>query len=250
MFTAYAGYFDRSESSELTIVGGWLSTTDKWEKFDADWRIALAKAEVPYFHMKEFAPSAGEFASWKGYETKRRNLIQRLVSIIGDYVEVGVCMVVEHVNFEKANSVYELEETMGNPYVICGKLCVERANEWLRVNRGVPFALRYIFEDGDEGKSRLLRALANVPSVSFEPSRDLPGRVGLRPLQAADFVAWEINKAFRTVGEMQPLHKYRRSFLALQRAVPHVWDQMTYQNLINLCNLGKVPRRDRGQARA
>jgi hypothetical protein len=61
---------DRSASAHYTVVAGWLAPVNLWEQMEIDWRLVLAKYDVPHFHMKEFAHSVGSFAKWRG----QRNL--------------------------------------------------------------------------------------------------------------------------------------------------------------------------------
>jgi len=65
---ALTAYFDASgteHSGTELVVSGFVSTVKKWKGFEREWRALLDDAGIPYFHMKEFAPSTGIFASWK-----------------------------------------------------------------------------------------------------------------------------------------------------------------------------------------
>src|SRR5579863_351601 len=89
MFTAY---YDAAGGKDhgFIVVAGWVSDLEMWEKFAVDWRLALAQAHVPYFHMKAFSQSKLHFESWKDQEGKRRNFLHTLTSIIRSYVRYGV----------------------------------------------------------------------------------------------------------------------------------------------------------------
>lgn len=73
LFVMFTPYFDCSRSGQgdgIVVVSGWLSTVEKWEQFTFDWKLVLARFNVPYFHMKEFAHSVIAYAEgWKGEET-------------------------------------------------------------------------------------------------------------------------------------------------------------------------------------
>src|SRR5439155_3255651 len=72
---ALKAFFDDSKRSVVTFAG-FIGTVDQWRRFEVLWDRLLERFSIPYFHMKEFAPSTGVFKSWKGDETRRRALIQ------------------------------------------------------------------------------------------------------------------------------------------------------------------------------
>ena len=115
-------YFDASYDSPptVTVVSGWIASTAAWERFDTDWRILLARYEVPYFHMREFAHSVGPFASWKGEENKRANFLRNAVDIIRACALHGFACLVEHAPFNSVNAQYYLSEWVGTPYALAG----------------------------------------------------------------------------------------------------------------------------------
>ena len=61
---ALTGYFDASGKAsnpfaiEL-VVSGFISTPKKWNQFEQYWQALLDEFDLPYFHMREFAPSKG-----------------------------------------------------------------------------------------------------------------------------------------------------------------------------------------------
>jgi hypothetical protein len=239
-------YFDASYDSPktVTIVSGWVATTGQWERFDADWKILLAKYDVPYFHMREFAHSRGPFQSWKGEENKRSNFLRFAVDVLRGTVLRGFACVVEHKIFQKVNNMYCLSEAVGSPYSLAGRDCIAHANLWLKKDqRGIP--VKYFFDDGDQGAGELIRVVKKdlMITPNFASSRDrASGEKGLTPLQAADFAAYELLKSLRDLGEDAPLWKYRRSIKALA-TIPGWWGKYSEEDLLNLCK--KVPIKQR-----
>jgi hypothetical protein len=68
----------------------------------------------------------------------------------------------------------------------------------------------------------------------FAPGKSTTaGLVGITPLQAADFAAYELLKA-HGIGDNLPLYKYRRSILELAK-IPAWWGSYTESDLIALC---------------
>jgi hypothetical protein len=204
-------YCDASGGSDqpAMMVAGYVSTIGAWESFDTNWRLALAKYGLPYFHMKEFAHFHGPFEGWEAKEGTRRNLLSDLARIIHNHVLFGIACGVKHGAFERVNQEYRLAEVFGCEYALCGRDCVAQASKRLvgLGYEGQP--IRYIFDDGDKGKGDLIDVLERDKKATpiFEPS--LPGKrenhPGLTPLQSADFAAYELLKAVKDGKQQSPL---------------------------------------------
>jgi hypothetical protein len=254
--TMFIVYSDASGGRSLgvTIVSGWISEKVQWGLFDIDWRLLLAKYDVPYFHMREFAHSVGPFATWKGQEGQRANFLRLAVETIANRVHQGFACVVDHAIYEEIDAQYELSEAVGNPYAHAARDIMAHANRWLRKSqRGIP--VEYVFEDGDEGKGLLLDAVTRYNKIvdgndvlsvpTFGVPHDRGTTRGLTPLQAADFAAYELMKAYR-MGEDEPLWKYRKSIQALSR-IPAWWGQYTKKDFIQLCQAAGIAKRNNGK---
>ena len=248
LFGMFTCYFDASGGRDrgIIIVAGWLSTVARWEQFDADWRLLLARYHLPYFHMKEFAHSTGPFEKWKGIEVKRTMFLRRAVDVIATNVDHGFCCLVRHSDFDQVNARYGLSEDFGNPYSLAARSCIAEANKWVRKRKRTDeIQVEYIFDDGDKGKGLLISFMEKekpgLPLPIFKPSRDRQGMKGLTQLQAADFAAYELLKAHDAV-QSGPFHKYRRSMVALAR-IPAWRKQYTKAGLISLCKLREIPVR-------
>lgn len=248
-FVMFNLYCDAANGGNPTfvVVGGWLSSFVRWERFEVDWRLLLARYDVPYFHMKEFSQSRGPFASWEGNEPKRSHFLGQAVSIIQSHVEFGVSCFVSLDVFESVNQNFMLEETFGCPYALAGRHCVARANEYLRRTRaGRLPEIAYVFDDGDEGKGDLLNAVSRECGryPTFWPSRDIvhkkTGDVikGMVQLQAADFAAYELRKAkIDDPNEEWAVWKYRKSLQGLSK-IPADWQQYQEADVLQMCGLG------------
>ncbi|MGA9566549.1 MAG: hypothetical protein WBS19_13565 [Candidatus Korobacteraceae bacterium] len=224
LFAMFTPYFDSSHSGSgkgIWVVSGWLSTVEQWERFTVDWKLVLAKYDVPYFHMKEFAHSVDAYANgWKGEDTKRANFIRSLLSVIKDYARASFSSMIESRVFAEVDKEYEVRENFGNEYALCGRTCVAKVNLWLRAH-GYDRPAEYVFEDGDErGRLSHLIESTGYAAPIFKPSRDRvteDGLVvpGLIPLQAADFAAYELRKGWDDFGDTDEIWKYRKSFLGI-----------------------------------
>jgi hypothetical protein len=83
---AYACYFDANHHSdaqrEFSVVAGYAAPVYLWERFEIDWKLALAKFDVQYFHMREFTAFRGPYAepAWRS-EGRRADFISTLATI-------------------------------------------------------------------------------------------------------------------------------------------------------------------------
>ncbi len=158
MFTSY---FDAAggEGDGFIVVAGWVSSADLWKRFEVDWRLALARAGVPYFHMKEFAHSKGPFQSWEGQEAKRAEFISTLASIIRDYTLFGTGTYLDFKIFKNVNKAYCLSEWEGNEYSLAARDCAAKATRWAMNQTPQALPMEYFFEDGDKGKGFLQKLM-------------------------------------------------------------------------------------------
>jgi hypothetical protein len=233
-----SAYYDRSEhpnEPHIVTVGGYLSDVGIWMDFDREWKEFLARPEysLTYFHMKEFTVSQKAFANgWKGEHRKRREFMSGLVEIIQRNTRASFAYSVRVEEFWDALASFPIapECPIASPYAYCGWQCVEGAKlAAIRDGYNQPI-IRSFFEDGeeDEGMLRGLLKWARHPSPIFLPK--IPDGAWqesdcLRPLQAADLVAWEGTKFVRTVDENDGTgwDDVRESFKALMHYPPAHW---------------------------
>jgi len=240
-----SAYFDESgsPSSHAVIVSGFASTVEKWVRFDRDWKRAHADFGLPDphehpFHMKDFAHSNGVFEEWKGDEIRRRNFIDRLVSIIQIRAEFGFTFGVEMETYKQVNAIFPLRDRSVAPYALCALGCIFRANSWAK-QQG--HQIRHVLADGAIDKGRLLE-MADPPYPRFGTMKEF------LPCQAADFSAWEAHK-FR--GEFNAYSAGRKtpsaSVAALYAKVPGQYLIADRDQLIDLCESWGLPRRVNGE---
>lgn len=154
LFAMLTLYCDEAggESERFIVVCGWVASVLQWQQFEYNWRLFLAKYNVPYFHMKEYSQSVGAFKQWKGKEGTRRAFIRDAASIIGDTIQRGFVCYVNYDVFEKADRNFELREMFNSPYALAGRTCVAFANDWRRKNNSA-LEMEYVFEDGGQSRA-------------------------------------------------------------------------------------------------
>ena len=231
MLTLYADASGDVDQDRI-IVAGYVATIEKWTQFDYDWKLLLAKYGLPYFHMSDFAHSRPPFEHLKGQAGTRRNILSGLAEIIRATVLLSIASSIRYQDFATVNKDYALAEAFGCEYAMCGRDCVVRGQNVLVKMGYQGDRFRAIFEQGDVGHGHLSRILVRDKKVSpiFEPSRPgiVDGHPGLTPLQAADFVAYELFKGrqFKDEGK-----EFRKSLHALS-GVPWYWGQWTLEDLL------------------
>ncbi|HUO04711.1 MAG TPA: DUF3800 domain-containing protein [Candidatus Binataceae bacterium] len=241
-------YCDASgkETDRVFVVGGVLSTVGNWREFDAKWGAALAANDLSYFRMSEFAHSVGQFKKgWKTNELRRQAFLHRLVSIFVGHVKFWMGACIYRSDFDKANEVYELEERF-QPYTLCAHTCVSFANKWRDSNHLDYLPLEYVFEENDPHFGQLSDRLFEHYKQRPIPRKKIeldPTKMA-RPLQASDFAAYEVRKAFvgLDVESARLFNQFRKSFLLL-RKTPHVWGFLNEEHIRTLANVMGVQKR-------
>lgn len=258
MFCMMTCYFDESgdRKNKWTWVCGYAASVLQWERFEVDWKIFLAKYDVPYFHMKEYSHNKGPFSKWapRRMAGVRASFASDAASIIRSHVQHGFVSLVSHEIFDEADRIYKFREVFSSPYAFAGRICVGLAIDWRRTNIKGPLDMEYVFEDGCPDKCGLIHSMMTlVPHLeapSFKPSRDFSssnkwpdGRIGIVQLQAADFLAYESGKILRDRIEKGRVARVRSSMKALTKGVPISQGFMTPDEIDRLCSLAGIERR-------
>jgi len=252
-------YFDESGGDDLkwTYVCGYVASVEQWKRFEVDWKIFLAKYDVPYFHMKEYSQSKGPFSGWKAkrMEGTRARFTRDAASIIGNHVQQSFVALVSHDIFDEADRIYDFRKVFNSPYALAGRMSVGLAIDWRMQSVKGPLDMEYIFEDGCPDKEGLIHSMtALVPYLevpAFRPSRDFApspkwprGRVGFVQLQAADFLAYENRKMLCDRDLIKSgYRKIRASLLALSKVPLHLC-LAEPQTIDRICTLANITRRE------
>lgn len=250
MMLSYTSYFDASGKKEQkdhkeTVVAGIVAPVGSWERFECDWKLALIKYGVPYFHMKEFIASQGAFKDpkWKS-EGYRAQFLSVLVEIVSGVTLMTVARVLPHSLFDELNGRYKIEPRF-NPYVICGLDCAHRVMKHIRKLYSDDAPIEYIFDQGDSGAGKLSTEMQRVgmPIPIFRYSKPVKNKPEIVPtiqLQAVDFIAWELRRVSATQ-DLPEFRQYRKSIMALNQMQQKTWK--TYVDLNNFIKLMEIEPR-------
>jgi Protein of unknown function (DUF3800) len=202
-----SAYFDDSgthSDSDVVVMAGFIGTEDQWEPFDEAWKAKLkeplpGKPILRRFHMAQCVARRGEFIGYSDAESDA--VIHDFRQLILDAKLTGHVMAVDKVAWDE---------------IIVGPLRVFFGDaEWFSVNSCLTYAINKAKEHtSDRMISLVFDNRPEVIKVSFlEPLSkfqtsfyngdpnfpDWPHLIGssflssevIRPLQAADMLAWE-----------------------------------------------------------
>lgn len=241
-FTAYFDASGHRDSGSVLFVSGFVSSNEKWLRFEAEWAALLHRYGIaPPFHMRQFAPAVGQYVTWKDDKARRERFLRAAIATIKRRTRKSFSSGVLLSDLRAVQQEYEVSESMRHPYALCGLTVIARVGEWVR-RRNIVGSLTLAFEDGDDGKGRLINVLERMKPRKNVPIRFL-SKTECRAFDAADFLAWEHNRLARDA--TSGLRTRRASLLALIRHVPHdgSWGMHTRASLIAHCEQHGLPKR-------
>jgi hypothetical protein len=195
--------------TEYMTVAGFASSVDDWDDFSVKWKSRLDRDGIEFFRTVDANSFRGPFEHWRDLPNKnqlRRALFADLIDLIKSHTYRKFSCTIINGDFQNTNT--ELREAFAeSAYSVAARTCEKLARLWVmrewKSCRGMEIAC--IFEAGDLGQGklqdRLRKDYGHIPP-SFRPKKDTIVENGdfvhgFVPLQAADWLAWEINRAAR-----------------------------------------------------
>jgi hypothetical protein len=209
---AYEAYFDESGThgdSSLVCVAGYLFSIDGAINFTHSWEkevrpLLPVGAEV--FHAVDCVGHSRKFRTLTSSESER--IFDAMVRIIKRTILIGLAVQIERATYDaEIKRQPRLKQFVGSAYSICAMLSVQIVSEWLD-GQGKTGDVSYIYESGNEYEGEAAHFFSTIKRTSELKSRYrfARSRFALKneapPLQAADLLAWEWQRAYRTA--MQP----------------------------------------------
>jgi hypothetical protein len=206
-------YSDASGSSDQSniAVGAYVSTVDRWNRFEPLWKAQLEIEHVEYFRRSQMEPPFhGEFAKLGWTKQDQIPLVRLLQTIIKAHTIKGVAKAVRNKAFAEMMPL-KIKKMYGGPFGWCVLLNLVDLGLWAR---RADNWINYVFEAGDEGQGQIntaiqelygderSRELLRIASWSFAPKK---GPNAVVQLQAADFIAFESYKDI--VNHLAPLRR-------------------------------------------
>jgi hypothetical protein len=195
-----SGYFDDSRDGKVLTLAGYVGGEPHWEVFEEQWAAVLDRFEVPYFHMKEFGDPNGVYQKWlpaKDHYEEIKVFMAGLARAIGRSQLKGFGSILRLNDLDRFNA--EKGQSL-EPYPLAAY-----ANMVWIGNANPKSVINLTFDRTEQISSKLKKAKSYADSDRYYPgvanliqlnplNKGLTWR-NVRPLQAADFIAWEIRKA-------------------------------------------------------
>lgn len=196
-----------TDTTQHLTVAGFASSQKHWDEFSEKWKARLGKDGIEFFRAVDAACFRGPFQHWydrPDREQLRRALFVDLMNLIKSYAYQKFSCTIINKDFQQSSD--ELHEKFALcAYSLAGRTCEYRAREWVKSEwKSCPeMTIALVFEAGDQGHGKLqegLRADSGRIPANFRPKKDMQrddGMIeyGFVPLQAADWFAWEVNRA-------------------------------------------------------
>ncbi len=193
MLTAYFDDSGKEGDSPSVHLCGFVASADQWARFNSDWKsiLAMPKFGLDYFHMKEMRQAKQPpWDKFKNNPTLREDLCDRLFRIIKVRTEWSFAGSVVMSDYNAMNQRYQIRETLGPPQVIASALAIQKTIRW-RERAHPDQSLRVVCDQGMDHFGVLSDQMSEVHAMRPDPAdvKETPG------LQAADFVAWALQRS-------------------------------------------------------
>jgi hypothetical protein len=200
MITAY---FDDSGThgvrADIVLVAGIFGTEARMENLDRNWKRHLdaplcgRKEPIKRFHAYDCDNSIGEFERWTRTETDYFRHQLRTVIFESEVAAYG--MAVSRKDWDDL-IVGDLRSVLGDPERFSINQCFVKSLAWAQANTFDPH-MTYVFDNRPSPVQRYAGTVYDAFSRHLQPPPTLVGysflsSMQIRPLQAADLVAWEL----------------------------------------------------------
>jgi len=208
----FAAYFDESSDGRadtLFVLGGWIAPLDAWQTFSNRWQEIIGRYKISEYHAHDCAQRSKEFKGWT--DESVAGLQRELLSVIEATEPTGIGVSLNLQDYDKLPE----SRTLPPPYHVCWQYCLIEAARKVPDGNEVSFVLdrrAKTFEKADRIKE-LMRECPDWESGNKIGAVVLQHSHGFPPLQAADWLAYEI---FRHAGRKDTTEegcKLRSSFL-------------------------------------
>lgn len=208
-------YFDESGShdgSPVLCVAGYIVEKDSSVKLDDEWASTLERYRLPFFRMSACAHGTEPFHLLT--KAQRVEVEKELIAIIRKHVSFGVAVTLEPQTFDE---VMPNCAEVGSPYTFCAHNCLVAVKDWAD-RQSYLGKVAYFFESGHRSATeanKIMNRLVQIPGAAERHrygSHTFALKQNVRPLQAADFLAWQ---CFTNHEHMRYGKPPRKDFVAL-----------------------------------
>ncbi len=179
----------RSKSDkDLLVVAGYFAHVDEWKAFEKKWEPTVKSANLPYFHMVDFANGNPPYRNWD--EPRKGRFIDKLLHIIGSTSRAWIVWAIEidaYMEVIKAKNL--LDKDIVRAYHICARKCIQSVALWSMIARH-PYKVLHIFDRGNAAWDSFAASLTQSQLDSLNILAPIAqSKTDIIPLQAADALA-------------------------------------------------------------
>jgi len=195
-------YFDDSGThaqSDIVLVASIFGTEARMDCLDRNWKRHLdrpldgQRPPLKRFHAFDCNNSVGEFLGWTRTETDY--FWHQLQTEIIESGIAGYGVAVSRKDYDEMVTG-DIRAVMGDPEGMCINQNFVRAIGWIQANT-FDTALSFVFDDRPSSIRRYAGTVYDAFQRWVQPPPEVTGygfrnSVGVRPLQVADMIAWEL----------------------------------------------------------
>jgi Protein of unknown function (DUF3800) len=206
-----AAYFDESSDGRadtLFVLAGWIAPLDIWQIFDERWREIIGRYGITEYHAHDCTQRSKAFKGWT--DERVAGLQRELLSALEEAEPTGIGVSLNIRDYNKLPQSKTLP-----PYHACWQYCLIEAARTVAGENEVSFILDRrdkTFDKADKIKELMRECPAwesgnKIGTVALQDSHKFP------PLQAADWLAYEILRHAAEKNTTEEGWKLRSSFL-------------------------------------
>jgi len=214
-----SGDGDAPTETFLTI-GGYLADEDGWAYFEPRWNAIMAEAGVPWLHMKDFGdPNSPIYGHLKADPDKERTFMKAVIALIKESARGSVATTIPMDEFRAFNRQHGLDL---DPYAFAIYGCLFQLRSYHPNDE-----IEIVLDSFDNSASRAAKALQYFKTDSLDnlkpdlftpiPLQKKESWRDVKPLQAADLIAWEVRKYRRERASLKPPLEIREDREAMHR---------------------------------
>jgi uncharacterized protein DUF3800 len=187
--TKYTVFFDESGDQHIKVFAGFVAANDQWERFEKEWHDVLRRFEAPPLHMRTFAHSINEFATWKGDEQRRIRFLEALMGVIRIRTRTSFATAVLINGFEDVANQYPDIREQYTPFGIAANSSIVKVVRWADRSQIPRADVALMFEDGATDKKAFVREAKE--HLGVEITSAFAKKAEYAAFQAADLLAFE-----------------------------------------------------------
>jgi hypothetical protein len=245
MFTVYFDAGGSAKSPKAMFVSGFVSRFDKWLEFETDWHALLAEYDIKNpFHMKDFAPGAPPYDTWKDDKPKRQAFLESVLKLMSTHTMMDFSQGIKVADLNWIRKTYEIPKgfaagVLETPFSWCGVGAYTKVVKWVREyteQHGVPvdgdIELVYDRGEGDWGHfSDIMRNEFAIDPIRRDKAKAVP-------IQLADILAYEHARYYN-----EPTRPPRIILTEMADLLPGEWVFATRENLQAYCESKGFPKK-------